>query len=702
MAASYRGANSEDVEQAVAVPIEQQMTGLDGLLYISSLSSSAGTYSLSLTFEVGTDIDLAVVKVQNKVALAEPFLPEDVRRVGVNAKKVSSGFLMAIALTSPEGRYDDLFLANYATINIIDRLGSIQGVGEARLGSARDYGMRLWVNPEKMAKLGLTASDLAGAITSQNRQNPAGAVGRPPISSGVDLTYPVIATGRLTEASEFANIIVRADLARSIVRIKDVGRAELGAADYSSYSRLNGEPAAVIVVSLAPGANALATAGAVQRSLEEARQSFPAGIEYRIPFNTTDFVRISIEEVIQTFLEALGLVILVVFVFLQNWRATLIPLLTVPVSIIGTFALFPLLGFSINTISLFGMVLAIGIVVDDAIVVVEAVQHNIDEEGLSPREATVKAMGEVAGPVVAIAFILAAVFIPVAFLGGITGQIYRQFALTIAVSVILSAISALTLSPALSAILLRPAKHGGRGPLARFYALFNRGFAWTTDKYLGRVKFLIRRAAFALVPLLLLYLGTYGLFRVVPTGFLPDEDQGYFFVAARLPDGASLERTQAVMPADRADRRRDARDQELHHAWRLRLHQPDEQHQRRVADRHAQAVGRAPDAGAAARRDPWPRPEAVIRDRERARFRVRAAADPRAGHLGRVRVLHPGPRRPRPRRAVGGGRGDGRRDEESAGDHRSFERLPRERAAVHGQARPRQGADRGRPGACRL
>ena len=544
---SYRGADSQTVEQSVAVPIEQQKTGLDGLLYISSQSSSDGSYGLSLSFEVGTDVDLAVVKVQNKVKLAEPFLPEDVRREGVQTLKVSSGFLMAIALTSPEGRYDDLFLANYATINLINRLGSIQGVGQARLGSARDYGMRLWVNPDKMAKLGLTALDVAGAVAAQNRQNPAGAVGKPPVSAGVEVQYPVIARGRLTEDSEFDDVILRADLARSIVRLRDIGRAELGSVDYSSYSRLNGQPAAVIVISLAPGANALATATAIERSLEESRQSFPAGIEYQIPYDTTDFVKISIEEVLQTFLEALALVILVVFVFLQNWRATLIPLLTVPVSIIGTFALFPVLGFSINTISLFGMVLAIGIVVDDAIVVVEAVQHNIDEQGMSPREATVKAMEEVSGPVVAIAFILAAVFVPVAFLGGITGQIYRQFALTIAVSVILSAVSALTLSPALSSLILRPARRGGRGPLARFYAAFNRGFGWTTEKYLGRVRFFIRRAAFALVPLLLIYLGIYGIFRVIPTGFLPDEDQGFFFVAARLPDGSSLERTQAVL-----------------------------------------------------------------------------------------------------------------------------------------------------------
>jgi hydrophobe/amphiphile efflux-1 (HAE1) family protein len=544
---TYRGANAQDVEKTVAVPIEQQLVAIDDLIYIISSSANDGTLSMTLTFEVGTDVDLAVVKVQNKVNLALPVLPDDVRREGVVTQKVASGFLMAISLTSPEGRYDDLFLANYAAINLIDRLGSLPGVGQARLGASRLYGMRIWVDPDKMAKLGLTVSDIQDAINAQNRQNPAGSIGRPPNSTGVDMQYPVNAGGRLENASEFEDIILRANEDRSIVRIKDVGRAELGAVDYSSYSRLNGGPAAAIIISLAPEANALSTADACKKLLNEASKSFPAGIEYLIPFDSTRFVTQSVEEVIQTFAEALLLVILVVFVFLQDWRATLIPLLTVPVSIIGTFALFPFLGFSVNTISLFGMVLAIGIVVDDAIVVVEAVQHNIDEEGMTSKEATIRAMEEVSGPVVAIAFILAAVFVPVAFLGGITGQIYRQFALTIAVSVLLSAVSALTLSPALSSLLLRPSRTGGRGPLARFFHAFNRGFEWTTNKYLIGVKSLIRRMVFALVPLLLIYAGLLGLFKILPTGFLPDEDQGYFFVTARLPDGASLERTQAVM-----------------------------------------------------------------------------------------------------------------------------------------------------------
>jgi hydrophobe/amphiphile efflux-1 (HAE1) family protein len=546
IACTYRGANAQDVEKTVAVPIEQQLVAIDDLIYISSASANDGTLSMTLTFEVGTDVDLAVVKVQNKVNLALPILPDEVRREGVVTQKVASGFLMAISLTSPEGRYDDLFLANYAAINLIDRLGSLPGVGQARLGASRLYGMRIWVDPDKMAKLGLTVSDIQNAISAQNRQNPAGSIGRPPNSTGVDMQYPVNAGGRLEDASQFEEIILRANEDRSIVRIKDVGRTELGAVDYSSYSRLNGGPAAAIIISLAPGANALSTADACKTLLTEASKSFPAGIEYLIPFDSTRFVTQSVEEVIQTFAEALLLVILVVFVFLQDWRATLIPLLTVPVSIIGTFALFPFLGFSVNTISLFGMVLAIGIVVDDAIVVVEAVQHNIDE-GMSSKEATIRAMEEVSGPVVAIAFILAAVFVPVAFLGGITGQIYRQFALTIAVSVLLSAVSALTLSPALSSLLLRPSRAGGRGPLARFFRAFNRGFQWTTSKYLTGVKSLIRRTIFAIVPLLLIYAGLLGFFKILPTGFLPDEDQGYFFVTARLPDGASLERTQAVM-----------------------------------------------------------------------------------------------------------------------------------------------------------
>jgi hydrophobe/amphiphile efflux-1 (HAE1) family protein len=543
--ATYRGGNSQDLEKTVAQPIEQQLVGLDGMLYFFSRSSNDGTLTIDVTYELGTNVDLATVKTQNKVNQATPLLPPEVQREGVIVKKVSSAFLMAIPLIATDGRYDSIFLNNYAIINLVDKIGSIPGVGEARLVARQDYGMRIWINPDRMAKLGLTATDVNRAIQAQNRQNAAGSIGQPPVPAGTDFQYPVNASGRLLEPRQFNEIVVRAQPDGSLLRVQDLGRVELGAQDYRNFSRLNEKPAAVIAVFLTPGANAVETGNRVRTFLEDAKTNFPAGIEYTVSYDATRFVRTAVRDVVTTLFEALALVILVVFIFLQNWRATLIPLATVPVSIIGTFALFPILGFSINMTSMFGLVLAIGIVVDDAIVVVEAVQHNIDL-GMDPRQATIRAMSEVSGPVVAIAFILAAVFIPVAFLGGISGQIYRQFALTIAASVLLSAFSALSLSPALSALLLRPASAARRGPLAWFFGIFNRAFEWTTSGYLSGVKLFIRRSALALVALAVLFIGSGALFRILPTGFLPAEDQGVFFVAVRLPDGASLERNIRV------------------------------------------------------------------------------------------------------------------------------------------------------------
>src|SRR5437870_6714706 len=507
---NYRGGNALDLERTVAQPIERQLTGLDGMLYFFSKSSNDGVLTIDVTFELGTDIDLATVKTQNKVNVALPALPPEVQRVGVTVKKVSSAFLLAIGIYANDERYDSLFLSNYSTINLVDKIGSIPGVGDARLAATQDYGMRVWINPDKMAKLGLTATDVSRAIQSQNRQNPAGTLGQAPAPAGTDYQYPVTAAGRLLEPEEFSNIILRAQPDGSLLRLNDIGRVELGAQDYKSFSRLSKKPAALIIVYLSPGANAVDTADRVLKFVDDAKKSFPAGIDYKVGYDATKFVRAAIREVRDTLFVAVTLVIIVVFLFLQNWRATLIPLLTVPVAIIGTFALFPLLGFSINMTSMFGLVLAIGIVVDDAIVVVEAVQHKIDL-GMSPRDATVEAMEEVSGPVVAIACILAAVFIPVAFLGGIAGQIYRQFALTIAASVLLSAFNALTLSPALSALILKPKQHA-RG-LARVFGGFNRAFAWTTNRYLFGVKTLVRRGAFALVGLAVCYLFAGALFR---------------------------------------------------------------------------------------------------------------------------------------------------------------------------------------------
>ena len=542
--AQYRGGNSQDLEKTVAQPIEQQLVGLDGMLYFFSRSSNDGTLTIDVTYELGTNIDLATVKTQNKVNIALPILPPEVQRQGVTVKKVSSAFLMAVSLTASDGRYDDLFLNNYATINLLDRIGSLPGVGDSRLAASQNYGMRIWANPDKMEKLGLTATDISNAIQAQNRQNPAGAIGQSPAPRGTDFQYPVNATGRLLDPQQFGDIVLRAEPDGSLLRLSDVAKVELGAQDYKTYSRTTGKPSSIIIVYLTPGANAVETANRVSQFMTEAARSFPAGIEYAVPYDATKFVRSAIADVITTLFIAVGLVIVVVFVFLQNWRATLIPLCTVPVAVVGTFALFPLLGFSINMTSMFGLVLAIGIVVDDAIVVVEAVQHNLDN-GMSPRDATLKAMSEVSGPVVAIAAILAAVFIPVAFLGGISGQIYRQFALTIAASVLISAFSALSLSPALSAILLRP-RSESRGLLGRAFDGFNTAFDWTKNRYLRGVTVLVRRSLFAIAGLAVFFVLAGVLFKILPGGFLPDEDQGVFFTAVRLPDGASLERTRGV------------------------------------------------------------------------------------------------------------------------------------------------------------
>ena len=542
--AVYQGGNAADLEKTVSQPIEQQLTALDGMLYYFARASNNGTLTIDVTFELGTDPDLATVKVQNKVSVALPLLPPEVQRVGVTTKKVSSSFLLFVALTSPDNRYDSLFLNNYAAINLADKIGSLPGVGNTVIPSTENYSMRIWLNPDKLSKLGLTDTDVSNAIQAQNRQNPAGSLGQPPSDKGGDFQYPVNATGRLTTPEQFGDVIVRAQPDGSMLRVRDVGRVQLGAQDYSGFTYWNGRTAGFIIVYLAPGANAVQTQKNIVKFMNQAKTEFPAGLEYKIPYDSTRFVTQSISEVIQTLFAAIGLVILVVFIFLQNWRATLIPLLTVPVAVIGTFGLFPLLGFSINTTSLFGLVLAIGIVVDDSIVVVEAVQLNIDR-GMKPREATIRALAEVSGPVIAIAFILAAVFIPVAFLGGISGQIYRQFALTIAASVMISAFCALSLSPALSSMILRP-KSSTPGVLGRFFGKFNQAFDWTTNRYLLGVGGLVRKSGLALVALVAVYLTAGGLFKILPTGFLPDEDQGVFISAVRLPDGASVARNRAT------------------------------------------------------------------------------------------------------------------------------------------------------------
>jgi hydrophobe/amphiphile efflux-1 (HAE1) family protein len=543
--ANYLGGNAIDLEKTVAQPIEEQLAGLDGMLYFLSSSANNGSITISVTFQLGTNPDIATVQTQNKVNIALPRLPPEVQRQGVSVKKVSSAFLMVIGLISPDSRYDSLFLTNYAQINLLNQIASIPGVGETRLSSQQVYSMRVWVDPDKMAKLGLTATDISNAINAQNRQNPAGAIGQSPAPPGTAFQYPVSAPGRLENPEEFGDIVLRAQPDASLLRIRDIGNAQLGSLTYSGFSRLDARPSSNVIVFLSPGANAVETARLVNAFMERAKQSFPSGVRYVLPYDSTRFVRAAISDVVLTLLAAVGLVILVVFLFLQNWRATLIPLLTIPVAVIGTFALFPLLGFSINITSMFGLVLAIGIVVDDAIVVVEAVQRNIDA-GLAPRDATIRAMDQVSAPVVAIAFILAAVFIPVAFLGGISGQIYRQFALTIASSVLLSAFSALSLSPALSSMLLKPHQLS-HGPLSFFFRGFNRCFHWATYNYLAGVGIMIRRCTLTLAGLAVFWLAGAWLFKILPNGFLPDEDQGLILTTVRLPDGASLDRTDAAV-----------------------------------------------------------------------------------------------------------------------------------------------------------
>lgn len=541
---TYTGADAITVEQAVATPIEQQVNGVDNMLYMKSTNANDGTLTLSVDFEVGTNVDIDNVLVQNRVSQAMVSLPIEVKNFGVSVKKSLAFPLLIISLISPNGTYDGNFLGNYATININDALKRIPGVGDVQTRGASDYAMRIWVKPDQIARLGLTVTDLQSAIQKQNAVNPAGQVGGEPAPPGQEFTYAVRAQGRLVSVDEFGDIVVRLNPDGSTTRLKDVARIELGTQHYGQRGRLSGKPSAVIPVYQLPGSNALAVATQVKQVMEELKTRFPPDLEYEISLDTTLPVTEGLREIVKTLGAAVVLVTLVVYLFLQSWRATLIPLITVPVSLIGTFIAFPPLGFTINTLSLFGLVLAIGLVVDDAIVVVEAVQHNI-ERGLSPRDATLKAMAEVSGPVIAIALVLSSVFIPVAFMGGITGRLYQQFALTIAISVLISAVNALTLSPALSAKLLRPASQA-RGPLGRFFAGFNRWFDRATNGYISFTGILLRKTARTLLLLVVIAVVGGGLGRVLPSGFLPDEDNGYLVVALQLPDAASFQRTDAV------------------------------------------------------------------------------------------------------------------------------------------------------------
>ncbi|MFM7215075.1 MAG: efflux RND transporter permease subunit, partial [Verrucomicrobiota bacterium] len=543
--ATYPGADALTVQQSVAVPIEQQMSGVDNMEYMYSLNAANGSMTLTVDFNVKTDPNTDQILSQMRQSQAASQLPNSVNAQGVTVQKSTSSPLIMFALYSPNNTYDGVFLANYAVINLNDRMTRVPGIASVTVFGAGNYAIRLWVRPDRLAQMGITVPEIIAAIRAQNEVNPAGQVGGEPVPPGQEFTYSVRAQGRLSTPEEFEQIVLRAAPGGAFVRVRDVARVELGAQNYTTVSRLNGRPTALVALYQLPDSNAVDAARGARELMEEAEKSFPPDMDYVVALDTTLAVTEGMQEIVQTLFEAIVLVIIVVFLFLQGWRATLIPLLAVPVSLIGTFALFPLFGFSINTLSLFGLVLAIGLVVDDAIVVVEAVEHHI-EHGLSPRDAALKAMGEVSGPVIAIAIILGAVFVPTAFIPGITGRMYQQFAVTIAVSVAISAFNALTLSPALSALLLRP-KVRGTGLLQRFYDGFNRVFGRVTDGYVGICRVLIHKSAVAV--LLLAGLGVLGGFfgKAIPTSFLPDEDQGYLFAGLQLPNASSLQRTDAVV-----------------------------------------------------------------------------------------------------------------------------------------------------------
>src|ERR1700675_2977347 len=543
--ATYVGADAGTIEQSVATPIEQQMSGVDNMNYMYSLNSTAdGGMRLIVDYDVKTEPNTDLILTQMRATQAASQLPGDVTNYGITVQKTVTAPLMLITLFSPNGTYDAQFLSNFAYINLSDQITRLYGIGTAQIFGAGQYAMRLWVKPDQLAKLAITVPEIVSAIQSQNTVNPAGQVGSEPAPKGQEFTYSVRARGRLSSPEEFGQIVVRETPIGGVVRLKDVARVELGAQNYSVVGRLNGKPGAIIAAYQLPGSNAVQAADALKKLMAESKARFPGDIDYVISLDTTLAVTQGIKEIVETLLIAILLVIIVVYIFLQGWRATLIPLLAVPVSLVGTFIFFPIFGFSINTLSLFGLVLAIGLVVDDAIVVVEAVERHI-EDGLSPKDAALKAMTEISGPVVGIALVLSAVFIPTAFIPGITGRLYQQFAVTIAISVLLSAFNALSLSPALAALLLRP-KKPSRGLLRRFFDVFNRLFERVTNGYVRVCAALIRKSVVAFIMLLGFGVGAWFFGGKVPSSFLPDEDQGYLYINLQLPSAASLERTDLV------------------------------------------------------------------------------------------------------------------------------------------------------------
>ncbi|MAD04660.1 multidrug efflux RND transporter permease subunit [Pseudoalteromonas shioyasakiensis] len=541
--AAYPGASASVLEQTVATPIENAITGVEGMMYMSSTSTSAGSTTIEVTFEIGTDVDQAAVNVNNRVKQVEARLPEETRRQGVVVQKGSSSFLQVHAFYSPDGTRSSLWTSNYVTMNVLDRVKRIPGTTSVQIFGAKDYAMRIWLRPDVMSQLGVTVEEIAGAIRVQNSQYAAGKIGATPTTqSPQELVYSVTAQGRLSEPEQFENIIIRSNTDGSSLRLKDVARVELGSKDYNFKGTINGKEAVLLGIFLQPGANALDVAEEVNSVIEEMKSQFPTGLAHLTSYDTTRFVEVSIREVVKTLLEAMVLVFLVVYLFLQNWRATLIPTLAVPVSLLGTFAGMYMLGYSINSLTLFGMVLSIGIVVDDAIVVLENVERIMHEEGLGARDAAVKAMSEVSGPVVAIVLVLCSVFVPIAFLGGLTGELFRQFAITISIAVSLSGVVALTMTPALCVLILKQ-EHK---QTARFFLWFNAMFTKITGRYVGAVGFMVRRGLLGVILMTGMIAATIGLWQNTPGSLVPDEDQGYYISAIFLPDGSSLERTEEV------------------------------------------------------------------------------------------------------------------------------------------------------------
>ncbi|MGJ8618898.1 MAG: efflux RND transporter permease subunit [Methylophilaceae bacterium] len=546
--ATYPGASADTLSKTVAAPIEEQLSGVDNLLYFSSSADSSGTLVITATFDIGTDVDQATFNVSNRVNIATPRLPNEVRRNGLIVQKQSNDILMAAMLTSTNEKHDRLYLSNYGTLNVLDELKRIKGVGSARIVGGQDYSMRIWLRPDRMAQLGVSTSDIAAAISTQNNQYAAGKIGQDPAPDTQQLIYTVTAKGRLVDPAEFGNIIVRANGPNGVLYLKDVARIELGAQSYNASSALNGQTGVAVLVFLQSGANALDTASAIKEKLNELQESFPEGMTYAIPYDTSDFVSSTIDEVLHTFAEALVLVVLVVFLFLQSWRATLIPIIAVPISLIGTFAGLYIFGFSINLLTLFAMILAIGIVVDDAIVVLENTERLMQEEGLDPLHAAIKSIGQVSGAVIAIVLVLCAVFVPVAFQGGIAGQLYRQFAITVAIAVVISGVVALTLTPALCAMILKKAHEQE----STFFKKFNSGFSRLTRFYTSTVDLTLHHKIIGAIAFGGFVLAMVLLFRTVPGSLVPPEDQGYIITVVVMPDNATLHRTTKTTESIRA------------------------------------------------------------------------------------------------------------------------------------------------------